>query len=165
MCVASAALVVTTRVAPVRIRPGTEILSVKLESIRSLTYQTGAMTLTAQRANQSVPFAVRISYGDGRAEQRCETSPDMNGLLRGIATIIAIRQLTPKQAMADFPILLGTLKLGDQISNEPIEAFTVLATRNHSSVALLFESTAAETRLAPGIFANLQSGCAALQMK
>jgi hypothetical protein len=158
-------MVVGSRPAKVQIAPGTEVLSVQQDQIRKLTYKTATMTLTASRLSEATPFSVAITYGDGRATQKCRATSDLAGLLPVLARITAKRQLTPQQAAAEFPMQLGTLVLEDQLSTEPIDPFVVRAKPDHSAVALLFSGTAIEASTAPAIFSRLEEGCAVLSDK
>lgn len=147
---------------PAQIDPGTEVLSVEDDSIRTVRYRTGAMTLTAWRNVDMGQFAVDVTYKDGRAAQHCESSTDLAGLLPGLVDIVAKRQLTPQQAVTEFPVLLGTLVLDDQIPSEPIEPITVRATQDRSRVAVVLKDAAVETTMAPAAFVQLSAGCSAL---
>lgn len=141
------------------IRPGSTAFSVEESGVRSITYRTAGMTLTARRAGNG--FAVTV-VRTGGAEQRCAVSSDLGGLLPGLIEIEAKRELTPEQAAGEFPVQLGTLVLEDGMANEPIPPFTVRATKDGSAVALAYQGTAFEAAMAPEMFAKLEAGCAAL---
>jgi hypothetical protein len=146
----------------VSIAPGTEMLSVQAEGIRSVSYRTGSMTLTARRRAGIAPFSVEVIYADGRSAQHCEATRDLAGLLPGLVTITAKRQLTQRQASAEFPVQLGTLVLQDQIASEPIDPLVVRTTRDRSKIAIVFSGSAVEPTTSPAAFAKLEKGCAAL---
>lgn len=145
---------------PAVIRPGSTAFSAQEDGIRTLTYRTTALALTARRAGAG--FAVTVVGSDGRPEQRCAVSGDLGGLLPRLVEIAAKRELTLEQAATEFPVQLGTLVLKDEIANEPIAPFTVRATKDGSAVALVYQGTAIEAAIAPETFARLGSGCAAL---
>ena len=63
------------------IRPGSTAFSALQNEIRKVTYKTGTATLTAARADASGLFAIEVRYGDGRREQRCGSSADLEGVL------------------------------------------------------------------------------------
>jgi hypothetical protein len=162
-CAAAGAAVWTLNSKPRHsvIRPGSAAFSVADDGIRRITYRTGAMTLTARRAAAG-GFDVEVRYGDGREAQRCTSSPDLAGMLPGLAEITAKRELTPEQAAAEFPVPVGVLELEDQIAAEPIPPFTVRGSSARSSIALVYGDTAFEAALPPETFARLESGCSAL---
>jgi hypothetical protein len=151
--------------AQVSIAPGTEVLSVQDEAIRMLSYRTSSMTLAARRSASTGPFSVEVTYTDGRPTQHCEAARNLAGLLPGLVKITAKRQLTSQQALAEFPVQLGTLVLEDQIAGELIAPFVVRTTRDRSKVAMVFSGSAVETTTSPEAFAKLEDGCAALAGK
>jgi hypothetical protein len=151
--------------AQVSIAPGTAVLSVQDAAIRTLSYRTGTMALTARRSASMGAFTVEVTYTDGRPAQQCEAARDLTGLLPELVKITVKRQLTPQQALAEFPVQLGTLVLEDQIASEPINPFVVRATRDRSKVAMVFSGTAVEPTTSPAAFAKLDEGCAALAGK
>lgn len=147
------------------IRPGAIAFSALQNEIRKVTYKTGAATLTAARAGAGGQFAIEVRYGDGRQEQRCGSSADLEGVLPRLVEIKAKRALTPQQVAAEFPVQAGVLTLEDQITAEPVEPFTVRMTKDRSSVALVYDNTAFEAALGATIFARLEAGCAELAAK
>jgi hypothetical protein len=166
-CAAVIAAVVGGGAGPVKvsIAPGTEVLSVQGEAIRMLSYRTSTMTLTARRSSSMGPFSVEVTYTDGRPAQHCRAARNLAGLLPELLTITARRQLTPQQALAEFPVQLGTLVFEDQVASEPIAPFVVRTTRDRSKVAMVFSGTAVEPATSPAAFAKLEKGCAALAGK
>lgn len=166
-CAIAVAGVVTiaSKQGQVQIDPGTEVLSVADDGIRTLSYRTDTMTLTARRSANMGPFVIDVVYGDGQAAQHCESSRDLGGVLSGLVKIVATRQLTQQQAMAEFPVQLGTLVLEDQIPSEPIEPIIVRTSVDRSKVAVLLKDAAIETTAAPATFAKLAGGCASLAAK
>jgi hypothetical protein len=147
------------------IRPGSTAFSALQDDIHKVTYKTRAATLTALRAGAGGRFAVDVRYGDGRQEQRCGSSADLEGVLPRLAEIKAKRALTLEQVAAEFPVQVGVLTLEDRITAEPVQPFTVYMTRDRSFVALVYDNTAFEAVLEPKIFVRLEAGCAELAAK
>ena len=147
------------------IRSGSTAFSALQDGIHKVTYKTRAATLTASRDGAGGRFAVDVRYGDGRREQRCGSSADLDGVLPRLAEIKAKRALTLEQVAAEFPVQVGVLTLEDRIAAEPVEPFTVYMTGDRSSVALVYDDTAFEAVLEPKIFVRLEAGCAELAAK
>ncbi|WP_198115926.1 hypothetical protein [Massilia rhizosphaerae] len=147
------------------IRSGSTAFSALQDGIHKVTYETRAAILTASRAGAGGRFAVDVRYGDGRPEQRCGSSADLDGVLPRLAEIKARRALTLEQVAAEFPVQVGVLTLEDRIAAEPVEPFTVYMTGDRSSVALVYDNTAFEAVLEPKIFVRLEAGCAELAAK
>jgi hypothetical protein len=154
-----------TSPAPSLIAPGTTVLRASDAGITALVYRTRAITLTAQRPRLAGPFAVRVTFADGRATQQCEASPDLAGQLPALSGIVAKRQLTRQQVIADFPVQLGTLDLSDQVIAEPIPTMVVRSNKDRSAIALVYGGYAVETTIPAATFSSLDAGCAALARK
>jgi hypothetical protein len=144
------------------IEPGTTVLSTAADGITSLTYTTGAMKLTAQRSRLGGPFAVQVTFADGRATQQCKSSPDLAGQLTTLSEITAKRQLTPQQASSEFPVQLGTIGIADQVATEPPPTMAVRTNRDRTAIALIYGIYAVEAAVPATTFSKLASGCSAL---
>lgn len=158
--VGAVALAVSTRHREPIVQPGTTVLGVAEEGIRSITYRAGAMTLTARRVAAGA-FAVQVVYSDGRAQQQCQVSQDLAGLLPDLGEIEAKRQLTPQQLANEFPLEAGTVELEDDV-DEPISPLRVRMTKDRSAVAMAYNGIAIEADMSPAVFDKLGGGCAAL---
>jgi hypothetical protein len=162
---AAAIAFVFSRTGQPAIAPGTEVLGVDADTLRSLTFRTGAMTLTARHNASRGAFEIEVTFSDRRPAQHCNASRDLAGVLPGLARIAARRQLTPQQVSAEFPVQVGTLTFEDQIASEPIGSYVVRATQDRSKVAMVFSGTAVETTTPSTAFTRLAQGCAALAAK
>lgn len=158
--VGAVALAVSARHREPIVQPGTTVLGVAEEGIRSITYRAGAMTLTARRVAAG-PFAVQVAYGDGRAKENCQVSDDLAGLLPDLGEIESRRQLTPQQLASEFPIEAGVLEMEDDV-DEPISPVAVRMTKDRSAVAVTFNGIAIEADMSPAVFDTLGRGCAGL---
>ena len=158
--IGAAVLAISTRSRQPEVRPGTAVLALQQEGIRSITYRAGAMTLTAHRISAE-PFAVQVAYSDGRAAENCQASQDLAGLLPDLGEIDARRQLTPKQLASEFPIDAGTVEMEDNV-DEPIPPLAVRMALNRSAVAVVYSGQAVEVNVSPEVFEKLAKGCAAL---
>jgi hypothetical protein len=148
-----------------QIRPGSTAFAAAPDGIRRVTYQTSALKLSAQRADGKDAFAIRTEYSDGRPPQQCSTSANLAGILPKLVEITAKRELTQRQVEADFPVMVGTLMLEDQIANEPIAPFDVHMRLDRSAVALVYSGTAIEANIRPEVFDRLAAGCAGLGVR
>ncbi|UEP49439.1 MULTISPECIES: hypothetical protein [Burkholderia] len=104
---------------PIRIDPGTDLLSVLPDEVMSLTYTTAALTLTAQRSQPAARFAVQVTYADGRAPRQCVASPDLAAHLESLSTIVAQRQVDLADVAREFPRQIGRLDIRGRIASEP----------------------------------------------
>jgi hypothetical protein len=120
------------------------------------------MKLTAQRSRLAGPFAVQVTFADGRATQQCKSSPDLAGQLTTLSEITAKRQLTPQQAISDFHVQLGTISIEDQVTTEPPPTMAVRTNRDRTAIALIYGIYAVEAAVPATTFSKLASGCAAL---
>ncbi|MBS1159587.1 MAG: putative lipoprotein transrane [Proteobacteria bacterium] len=145
-----------------KIAADTQIISLLGEEVMSLTYHTEALTLTAQRSKPADPFAVQITFADGRKPQQCLTSPDLAGLLGDFSTITAKRQIQSPRFEAEFPQPLGTLEIRDRIVAEAPPAMLFRTTANRQAVALSYDGYTAEVRTSIDGFVKLEGGCEAL---
>ncbi|PHP89912.1 hypothetical protein CFB52_006935 [Burkholderia sp. AU18528] len=104
---------------PIRIDPGTDLLSVLPDEVMSLTFTTAALTLTAQRSQRAARFAVQVTYADGRAPRQCVASPDLAAHLESLSTIVAQRQVDLADVAREFPRQIGRLDIRGRIASEP----------------------------------------------
>ncbi|WP_275906198.1 hypothetical protein [Burkholderia semiarida] len=121
---------------PIRIDPGTDLLSVLPDEVMSLTYTTAALTLTAQRSQPAARFAVQVTYADGRAPRQCVASADLAAHLESFSTIVAQRQLDPADLARGFPQQIGRLDIRDRIASEPPPPVVFLAAADSDAVAI-----------------------------
>ena len=165
----AAALVAVTTIGirPVRVEivPGNVVPGSQASDIEALTYLNDSMMFKARRTGPSGPFTVRISYNDGRAPQQCMASLDLDEVLHRMVHAQVKRQLSPRQAEAEFPVKLGTLQLEDRISRAPMPAFTVRTRKDQPAIALIYDQVAVETSTPPEVFTKLGVGCTALASK
>jgi hypothetical protein len=140
------------------VEPGTTVLSIWEDGIRSIIYRTGTMTLTARRTD-SGPFEVHVTYNHGQTPRQCQASQDLAGLLPDLGEIKARRQLTPQEVADEFPLDAGIVELKDEV-DEPIPPLMARLTKDGSAVAVVYGHTAIEADITPDVFAKLGKGCA-----
>lgn len=148
-----------------KIAADTQIISILGEEVMLLTYRSEALTLTAQRSKAADPFAVQITFADGRKPQQCLTSPDLAGLLADFSTTTAKRQIQSPRFEVEFPHLLGTLEIRDRIVAEAPPAMIFRTTADRQAVALSYDGYAAEVATSTNSFAKLEGGCDALAQR
>ncbi|KAB2917124.1 MAG: hypothetical protein F9K30_18365 [Dechloromonas sp.] len=142
----------------------TEILSILSEEVMLLTYRTEALTLTAQRAKPAEPFALQITFADGRKPRQCLTSADLGGLLAMLSTLTAKRQIQASQFEAEFPRMLGTLEIRDRIASAPLPVMVFRTTADRKAIATSNDGYAAELGMSIDTFAKLEGGCETLAL-
>ncbi|WP_230943811.1 hypothetical protein [Burkholderia anthina] len=121
---------------PIRIDPGTDLLSVLPDEVMSLTFTTAALTLTAQRSQRAARFAVQVTYADGRAPRQCVASPDLAAHLESLSTIVAQRQVDLADVAREFPRQIGRLDIRDRIASEPPPPLVFLGAADSDAVAI-----------------------------
>ncbi|MGU3776529.1 hypothetical protein [Burkholderia metallica] len=124
---------------PIRIDPGTDLLSVLPDEVMSLTYTTAALTLTAQRSQPAARFAVQVTYADGRAPRQCVASADLAEHLESLSMIIAQRQVDLADVTREFPRQIGRLDIRGRIAFEP-PPVVFLAAADSDAVAVTVDS-------------------------
>lgn len=144
------------------IAPGTEAFSVLPEEIMSLTFSTAGYKLNAQRSRPGAPFAVQITFANGRNLEQCQVSPDLAGQLEKLTTITVTRQLVPARLEVDFPTPIGLVEIRDRILPETLTALAFRASKDRSAVALSYEDYAVEVSTPATAFAKFDGGCKAL---
>lgn len=148
---------------PQVIAPGTEAFSVLQDELMSLTFSTSGYTLTAQRSTPGAPFAVQITFADGRNSQQCQASPDLAGQLESLTIFTVKRQIAPQRLEVDFPTPLGLLDIRDRILPETPTALAFRASKDRNAVALAYEGDSVEVSTPATAFAKFDGGCKALR--
>lgn len=141
------------------IDPGTDALSILDEEIMSITYATHRLTVTAQRTKPADRFAVQVTFSDGSPARQCTASPMLNGLLPGMATLTAKRQIPLDQVAVAFPKPLGKLEFRNRETVEFISPVEFRTTATNSSVLAVFSEIAFEVAV-PIDFQKLEGLCA-----
>ncbi|AKZ24994.1 MULTISPECIES: hypothetical protein [Ralstonia solanacearum species complex] len=141
------------------IDPGTDALSILDEEIMSITYATHRLTVTAQRTKPADRFAVQVTFSDGSPARQCIASPMLNGLLPGMATLTAKRQIPLDQVAVAFPKPLGRLEFRNRETVELISPVEFRTTATNSAVLAVFSGMAFEVA-APIDFQKLEALCA-----
>ena len=142
-----------------KIEQNTDIISILDEEIMSLTYRTGALTLTAQRSRPADRFAVQVTFSNGRTPQQCMSSPDLAGQLAGFSTITAKRRVQAGQVKTEFPIQLGTLEIKDRMVGEVLPSMALRTNANRTAVAVSYDGNVAEISTRINAFTKLEAGC------
>ncbi|WP_232434263.1 hypothetical protein [Burkholderia ubonensis] len=128
---------------PIRIDPGTDLLSVLPDEVMALTYTTAALTVTAQRSQPAARFAVQVTYADGRAPRQCVASADLAAHLETFSTIVAQRQVDLADLAREFPRQIGRLDMRGPIASEPPPSLVFLAAEDSDAVAVTVDSLSA----------------------
>lgn len=138
--------------------PGTVVSGIVQDHVSALVFVTAKGTFTAQRSRVGGPFAVQLTFADGRPARHCTASPDLSGQLLNVSTFEAKRQLSFEARAKDFPVHVGNLFTQPQ-GREPGNVVMVYTNEQRSSVAVVFDRYAVELIAPPAAFDGLEAGC------
>ncbi len=145
-----------------KLEPGEALFEADINEVRSFTYTTTAMTLTAQRSKAGEPLAIQVTYVDNRAPQHCISTPQLDGVLTSFVLSKVKKQLTPKEIKLKYPVVLGDIEVKDAVTGEPITPWRLFTTNDHSVVAVEKRSVAFEIDISLTALKKLQAGCTEL---
>jgi len=136
---------------------GTEAFGVLGDEVLTLIFITGEMTITAQRSKSGAPFAVQATFGDGRQPVQRTASPDLEGRLGPLTSLIVKRPVPIHEMQAQFPCLLGTLEIRDSMSTEQMPPMEFRTGADRKALAVSYGGSAFETDLPPTAIRGLES--------
>lgn len=145
-----------------KLEPGVTLFEADINEVRSFSYITTSMTITAQRSKAGGPLAILVTYPDNRPPQYCLSDTGLDGVLSSFALSKVKKQISPKELKLKYPVILGAIEVKDAVSGEPITPWTLFSTNDHSVVAVKKQSDAFEIDISPTALKKLQAGCAAL---
>ncbi len=151
--------------AAIKVEPGAKLFEADINEVRSFSYTTTNMTLTAQRSKAGGQLAVQITFADNRAPQHCLSSPDLGGLLSSFALSKVIKQINTTEIDAKYPITLGFIDVKDAVIGAPIPSWKLFTSTDHATVAVETKSAAFEIDISPAILKKLETGCAELAQR
>ncbi len=130
-----------------------------INEVRSFTYLTSSMTLTAQRSKASSPFAIQVTYTDNRPPEHCLSSSDLNGVLSSFAHSKVKKQIHIKEMESKYPTTLGYVDVKDVVIGEPIAPWRLFESNDHTAIAVEKLFTTVETDITPATIMKLEAGC------
>ena len=141
------------------------LFDTNMNEVRSFTYLTTSMTLTAQRSKASSPFAIQVTYTDNRPPEHCLSSSDLNGVLTSFAHSKVKKQIHIKEMESKYPTTLGYIDVKDVVIGEPIAPWRLFESNDHSVIAVEKLFTTFETDITPATIKKLETGCTELAEK
>lgn len=146
----------------VKPEPGATLFEADINEVRSFTYTTNALMLTAQRSKAGEPLAIQVTYADNRAPQHCISTPELGGVLTSFARSKVKKRITPKEIKLKYPVALGDIEVKDAVTGEPIAPWRLFTTNDYSGVAVDKRFEAFELDISLAALKRLQAGCAEL---
>lgn len=145
------------------LEPDTLLFETEINAVRSFTYLTISMTLTAQRSKSGEPLAIQVTYADNRPPQHCTSSTDLGGVLSSFSLSKVKKQFNPKEIKSMYPVSLGYIEVKDPVIGEPSAFWEIFTTNDHSAAVVVVKRRAAAFEIiSPTALKKLEAGCAEL---
>lgn len=145
-----------------KINPGAALFEADPDEVRSLSYLSEEMTLTAQRSKPGSSFLVQVTFSDDRASQHCVSAPDLAGVLPTLALTKVSKAISHKEQKARYPLAMGRIEVRDAVVGEPISPWLLFGTNTHDVLAVERQSDVFETNIPYEIVRLLRSGCSTM---